>query len=214
MEMKNNFSRITAKVTMFLCFSGMTYPTYALSLNVENSCKFFAKEVSEFAQLLDDLNAVIDSARKRNDNATIKKYTPLKSQYIEHHLNLNYDVSKSMEEKSPDSIDIKVSNAISRSVYSDAQLLAATPPFGKSKLTYERMLYQDCISVGVKSENEFNNSPAQIQRTEEMNRLQREMNKPTQQPQQQNITVNPSRPLNCTSMPDGPGSTRMITTCF
>lgn len=129
--------------------------------------------------------------------------------------NKNYKVWKLME-KNPQKNDAYYEKYIAqyRFAYEYAKSIAEKFP-GKTKLSYEGMIYGECMNIAMKSDNEFENSPLQIERRKEIAKLEHELKKPKEQIQQiQKIVINPVSPVNCTSMPDGPGSKRLITTCF
>lgn len=201
-------------IFIYFCLYGLCSFTYAVEPHIEKSCSFSSEFAANYAQLLNDSYTIIANAKKINDQATIEKFKGLIQKGMASKKNERYEIFQKILKDNDYASFVQVSAAIDRAVYLNAEFLAITESKNTSELSFKRMLYEECISIGIKADLEFNNSPAQIQRIEEMNRLQREMNKPTQPQQQQNITVNPSRPLHCTSMPDGPGSTRMITTCF
>jgi hypothetical protein len=132
--------------------------------------------------------------------------------------NKQYQIRKLMEKNAPNEIPHYLNAAYieqKRFGWEYAKIIAESNP-GKDKLSYERMIYDECMKIAVRTERESDNSPAQIERMKQIYRLQLEALKPapTPTPQQQNNTTNPSRPINCFSRPDGPGSSRMITTCF
>lgn len=189
--------------------------TYAALPLREISCKFHSEKASEYAETLYMANKVISEAMKRNDQKMADEFLDRETKYIEKQRNIRYQANLAYQEKYPESYDVRADIGISNLIYAHAELLSHTQPYPTEKLTFERLMYEDCIRVGIESEAKFNNSPAEIERIKEMNRRKRELNTPKPQPQQpQNVIVNPSRPLNCVSQPDGPGSTRMITTCF
>jgi hypothetical protein len=129
--------------------------------------------------------------------------------------NKHYKVWKLMEKK-PQKNDAYYEKYIAqhRFAYEYAKSIAEKFP-GKTKLSYEGMIYDECMNIAMKSDNEFENSQLQIERRKEIAKLEYELKKPKEQIQQiQKIVINPVSPVNCTSMPDGPGSKRLITTCF
>lgn len=211
--MKKLFSDsiITLNVIVFLGLSVCVSESRAADDLIPKECTYFSEKYSKYSVSWGEVYKIY-YAETIEERQRDKK---LMDDYLEKFDNREYQIWQAAERiAAQNNTSDRSYMALMRLAYQYAKLMAITNP-GKDKLTYERLIYEECMRAALNAEWSANNSPAYIERMKEVDRLQQELSNPKPQPQQpQNVIVNPSRPLNCTSMPDGPGSTRMITTCF
>jgi hypothetical protein len=209
-----NLGHITSKCSIFILLFSLGKYAFAVEPHIIRSCNFSTKEAAKYAQMLNDNYKAIALYKSANRVSELQEFLNLHNGYIERTKNQRFKLFQSILESYNYSSSVQVSAAIDESVFSYAGLLAMTEPSGTKEETFYRKLYEDCVEIGNKSALDFENSPSQIERVKEINRLQQEILKPKPQVQQERKQAAPARPLNCFTQPDGPGSSRMITTCF
>jgi hypothetical protein len=205
---------IASKCCILILLFGLSKYTFAVEPHIIRSCEFSSEDAAKYAQMLNDNYKAIAIYKNANQWTKLQEFMKLHNGYIERTRNIRFNTNQSILKKYNYASHVQVSDAIDRSVYSYAELLASTEPSETTEATFYRKLYEDCIEIGTKSALDFENSPSQIERVKEINRLQQEILKPKPQAQQERKQAAPARPLNCFTQPDGPGSSRMITTCF
>lgn len=91
----------------------------------------------------------------------------------------------------------------------------AMTQYGNSEAFYERAIHDECIRLGNKADAKQNERDLRrIEISGLINAIEARQSKINSQVRTQTIINNVNQPRFCTSIPDGAGSSRLLTTCF
>ena len=176
------------------------------------TCRLVSTEYSEMSWYISTL--IHQYHQEKNPILKKEKIANLKD-FVEKLTDKQFRIRQSMEKDIPE-LGPKYSLYISMTKWAfEYGIDLASSKYGNSQDYFERNLYDDCAVIGRKADaidNESNLRRQEIENILSSLRIRQAEIKAAMQ--SQTIINNPIQPRFCTTSPDGPGSSRMITTCF